>query len=138
MANTVLVVEDDNAIRSLVTTILKREGFKVDVASDGRQALQLIDANTYEAVILDLMMPNVSGFDVLARLAEVQPTTNCVVLISAGSEAMLDGVNVPIVRAKLRKPFEIEDLLAAVQSCQEKGGATQTKNYPERHRPAEK
>lgn len=67
--STLLVVDDDAAIRTMYTRSLASLG-KVDQAEGGRQALQLLGATRYEAVVLDLHMPGVDGFTVLEALAK--------------------------------------------------------------------
>ena len=60
-----LVCEDDAAIRSLVKTVVGREGFSVDLAVDGREGIEKMSTGCYDLVVLDLMMPEVDGFAVV-------------------------------------------------------------------------
>jgi two-component system nitrogen regulation response regulator NtrX len=127
----VLIVDDDRSIRTLIRTLLVREEFVVDEAAGGIEALQLIARKQYDAVVLDLMMHDVSGAEVIARMMQSEPRSTPVVIISAGSETMLDAVNAPVIRAKLRKPFDISDLIAAVHDALGNASAPATmKNYP--------
>ena len=113
----VLIVDDDQAIRHLVKVVLRRAGYDVDDASGGELALKKIAWDGYAANVLDLMMPSVSGYDVLRAISRARPNSRCVVLMSAASQGALDGVDATIVRATLRKPFHISELVAAVRSC---------------------
>jgi DNA-binding NtrC family response regulator len=113
----VLVVDDDTAVRRLVQTVLTREGYEVDEAYGGRDALEKIAWDGYDAIVLDLMMPEISGFDILSAISQVRPNSKCVVVISAAAPQAISEADSPIVRARLRKPFEISDLIAAVRSC---------------------
>ena len=127
----ILIVDDDRSIRTLIRTLLLREEFVVDEAAGGIEALQLIAGNQYDAVVLDLMMHDVSGAEVIARMMDSAPRLSPMVIISAGSEAMLDAVNAPVIRAKLRKPFDISDLVDAVHEALGNGsGSGARKNYP--------
>lgn len=63
-----LVVEDDLAIRSLVSAVLRREGFVVDPAVNGREALALLGDRTYAVIVLDLTMPDINGVELLESL----------------------------------------------------------------------
>src|SRR5438445_438176 len=64
----VLVVDDDATIRELLGSVLKNRDLVIDLAADGREALDLLKQHSYSVVLLDLLMPNVDGFGVLAGL----------------------------------------------------------------------
>jgi len=113
----VLVVDDDTAVRRLVRTVLAREGYQVDEAYGGREALEKIAWDGYDAIVLDLMMPEISGFDVLSAISQVRPYSECGVVISAAASQRIGESESPLIRARLRKPFEISDLVAAVRGC---------------------
>jgi DNA-binding NtrC family response regulator len=113
----ILVVDDDPSILRLVTTILRRANYDVDTAVNGRVALEKISATEYAAVVLDLMMPEVSGLDVLAGLQSRDRQPGFVVIMSAASPDLIaDAVNRNVFAA-LRKPFEIEELVETVRAC---------------------
>lgn len=113
----VLVVDDDGSIRELVGTLLRGEGFEVDDAPSGKAAIASLIEKEYDAVVLDLMMCNGSGYDVLTTVAAQRPHAKCVVVISATSAANIEAVALDNVVATLRKPFDIHALLAAVHQC---------------------
>ena len=71
--STVLVVDDDSAITRLCKLVLERAGFRVETASDGRDALDRIDANRYAAILLDLQMPFMHGATLLSLLGRTRP-----------------------------------------------------------------
>ncbi len=112
MAHAVLVVDDDEAIRILIRTVLTRASFTVDLAEDGRTAIELLAAKHYDAIVVDLMMSPLSGLEVLSQIEERR--TKCVVLISAGSERALTSAPPEMIVARLRKPFDIVDQVDAV------------------------
>jgi len=101
----------------MIVAVLTREGYEVDEAFSGQQALEEIAWDGYQAIVLDLMMPFISGFDVLRAISNARPDSRCVVVMSAASQTNLDEVNSPLVRAKLRKPFDVAELIEAVRSC---------------------
>lgn len=68
MSKNILVVDDDKDIRELVEAYLKAEGYIVDKASDGEEALSLIEEKAYDLVILDIMMPKIDGIETLIRI----------------------------------------------------------------------
>ena len=117
MPKSVLVVDDDRAIRSLVRVVLEREKYQVAEAATGNEAIALLRRKSYKAIVLDLMMGEGTGEDVLTMLAEERPNAKCVVVISAMSAAMLEKTKSMNIVAKLRKPFDINDLANAVRRC---------------------
>jgi CheY-like chemotaxis protein len=113
----VLVVDDDDSIRYMLLAVLRHEGFAVDAAASGDEALWRLDTTNYSAVVLDVMMPGVGGIEVMRRLASTGRHTKCVVLMSAGAESVLDDAPAALVHTKLRKPFNINDVVEAVRGC---------------------
>jgi DNA-binding response OmpR family regulator len=106
------VVDDDASIRILVARVLTREGFEVDSARDGGEAIEQMMQHDYDIITLDLMMPRVDGFAVVRYLTKYWPEklANVVVMTAYGTSA-LEKVCPPVVRA-IEKPFDIERLLA--------------------------
>lgn len=114
----VLVADDDSSIRQLLSTIVRREGMDVDSVSDGSDAIEKLKENSYSVILLDLMMPRVSGFEVIEYLKKNPPEMKPVVLvISAYADQRVRGVDASIVAGVLRKPFEVGDLGAIVSLC---------------------
>lgn len=114
----VLVADDDQAIRQLVCTILQREGLEVDCVADGHEAVEKLEEHEYSVILLDLMMPRVDGFGVVAHLKENPPTNKPVVLvISAYADQKFKDVDPNVVAGVLRKPFEVADLGSLVRLC---------------------
>jgi DNA-binding response OmpR family regulator len=114
----VLVVEDDPAIRRLVKMVLERHGFAVEVASDGLEAVLKLGLADYEAIILDLMMPNLDGFTFLQTLAENDPERlRRVIVTSAASPAVIRERMTGAPYHVLPKPFDIGELVERVRSC---------------------
>ena len=120
-----LVVEDDAGLQTLFTTLLTRDGFRVECVSDGAQALERISRCGYSVVLLDLMMRGTNGFDVLRRFAESRPAMLRKTIVTTGvSERELEKVDRKTVFAVLRKPFDIDCLISTVEECarQARGG----------------
>ena len=103
----------------MIAAVLVREGYEVDEALGGGKALENIAWDGYVAIVLDLMMPVVSGFDVLRAISQVRPNSHCVIVMSAASQMKLDQVDSSLIRARLRKPFDLPDLVKAVRDCAE-------------------
>jgi DNA-binding response OmpR family regulator len=81
---TILVVDDEEDIVTLMRDFLEADGFRVLTASDGNAALTTLDANTVDCVLLDIMMPGISGFDVLRHIRETSQVP--VLFLSAREE----------------------------------------------------
>lgn len=117
MARSVLVVDDDPAIRKVLTTTLELEGYEIDVAVDGEEALARVDEKVPDLMILDIMMPKLNGLDVLERLRGQEETSSLpVILLTAKSsqedqwEGWRRGVDY-----YMTKPFDVEDLLRFIE-----------------------
>jgi DNA-binding response OmpR family regulator len=112
----VLVVEDDDAIRALLTAALRREPFEVDAASDGAAALLLTAQHEYAVIVLDLMMPRVNGFQFLSAFHEARPAPRSViVVVSAFDDAMVGRLSSQHVHAIIRKPFDVPQLVSMIR-----------------------
>jgi two-component system, OmpR family, response regulator VanR len=112
-----LICEDDAAIRSLVKTVVSREGFDVDLAVDGREGMKKIESGCYSVVIVDLMMPEVDGYAVIDFLKNRRPANlKRVIVMTAVSGALRTQFPEPVCTV-LSKPFDVEQLATAVRNC---------------------
>src|ERR1700737_4520363 len=104
----VLIGEDKEPIRQMVRAILTRNGYDVMLANGGVAAIDAMNRKDYDAVVLDISMPDVSGIDVIGYLNAQRPDVKCILLMSAGKPADIAiAADNPSVRATLRKPFDI-------------------------------
>lgn len=112
----ILVTDDDDAIRTLLFTVLRRRGFKVDTARNGKEALERLARCVYSVILLDLMMPVVSGYEVLDHLmAQPQQQRPFVIVLTAGTEP--HGLDPSLVAGTIRKPFDVELLVDTISAC---------------------
>ena len=112
-----LVVDDDVAIRLLLTRVLERRQFLVETASDGADAIEKIASVSYNVILLDLMMPRLDGAGVMKFLAEYHPDQlPAVIVMSAFGPGASERLSPPPARF-LAKPFDIETLEAAIHGC---------------------
>jgi two-component system, OmpR family, response regulator len=110
----VLVVDDDPAIRGLVGDALREEGYSVDLAAHGREALEAMRARRPATVVLDLMMPIMDGFMFMEACHTEQLCDNVpIVVISAVHDALQRMHEIP-VHACIAKPFDLADLVRTV------------------------
>jgi len=110
-----LIVEDDEPIRSMLALIIRHHGFDVDTASDGDQAIESIDADGFDVVVLDLMMPKVDGYAVLEHMNRHDPDMlRHTIIATAVPERELRTVSAPVF-AVHTKPFELDRLISDVK-----------------------
>lgn len=105
--STVLIVEDDPGILALLRVLLADEGYDIEEATDGLQGLLKLGTVTVDAVVLDVMMPDVDGIRVLDQLAEEHGTTPLPVLVITGSPQAARACAARLTPADVfLKPFE--------------------------------
>ena len=111
----ILIVEDDSGISDFVKAELDHEGFETTVAADGRVALEVFESFNPDMILLDLMLPGLSGLEVLRRIRKTSAVP--VIMVTARGETY-DRVNGLDAGADdyLPKPFEIEELLARMRA----------------------
>ena len=114
-ARTVLIVEDDPSIRSLVADLLADEGYAVLQAENGRQGLRLARELTPSVIMVDQVLPEMTGLEVLERLHAQLATRHIpVILVSGLAQTLRDGDHE--ADRVLSKPFDIDALLAHVDT----------------------
>jgi DNA-binding response OmpR family regulator len=111
----ILIVEDDDAIRTMVERVLRYERFEVDSARDGFEAIEKLSNNDYATVVLDLAMPRVDGIDVLRFLERENPNLERKVIVMTANRAGLEVVRAKRVAAVLTKPFDIRSLIDQIR-----------------------
>ncbi len=109
-----LVVDDDELVLELAAEFLTRAGFEVERAQGGQEALERASEHRFDAVVLDAVMPDVQGEDVLRKLRDTQPELPVVLVTGFGDEATLRRFERLGVKALLRKPYESEALVERV------------------------
>src|SRR3954469_25690893 len=112
----ILVVDDDDAIRALLFTILRRRRFAVDGARNGVEALTRLRKCAYSVMLLDLMMPIRNGWEVLDELKKLPLNDRpMVIVLTAGNEPR--DLDPSLVAGSIRKPFDVEMLMETVMAC---------------------
>src|SRR5947209_5015126 len=115
-----LVIDDDRALRGLFTTLLGRNGFTVDVAGDGRIAFDQLNRHNYSVILLDLMMPDVNGFELLDRMERDSPSLlDRVIVMTGASQRTLEPLKSKRIWGMIRKPFDIDNLVSSAVACSE-------------------
>lgn len=114
----ILVVDDDEDTRAMVRSVLRGHGFETLEAEDGHEALELLNSHTPALVLLDIMMPGLSGYDVVSQMKQDEETTKIpIVMLSAKGdpEDLLTGYKDYGVEYYITKPFTTRQLLAGIK-----------------------
>ena len=126
---TVLLIDDDESLRRVVEYNLQEEGYRVLMAPDGTSGLQTFQANPVDLVLTDVRMPEMNGLDLLARVKAIQPDLPVIMLTAHGT------INSAVEAMKLgafdylTKPFNREQLKAAVRQALEVAALTTENRY---------
>jgi DNA-binding response OmpR family regulator len=129
MARTILVVEDKPTLRETLVEALEADGFRVTAAGDGRAALERFRVDRPDLVLLDLMLPEISGIDV-CRIIRAESTVPIIMLTARGSE--VDKVVGLELGADdyVTKPFSLRELSARIRAVFRRGEQTATAGVP--------
>jgi len=112
----ILVVDDDSALRFLYQVLLKSYGYSSDTAENGRLALAKLTQTSYDAVLLDYMMPGISGLTVLQHLRQHHPAIPVVMITGHTDTQMAAQALAAGARACLYKPFDCRQLQEVVKA----------------------
>ncbi|HVR44539.1 MAG TPA: response regulator [Thermoanaerobaculia bacterium] len=115
----ILVVDDDLAIRILLQAVLRRLDFDVTLAEDGEVGLQLLREETFDLVLLDLMMPKVSGYEFIERASELDGRTPHMIVFTAAGQRGIARIPADSVCDAILKPFDLEKFLELIERCLE-------------------
>ena len=133
-----LVVEDDNSVRTTITTFLELEGYNVEAVGSTREAIDRLNHDTYPIVLSDIYLDERTGLDVLRTAREQNP--NCAVILMTGRGSMETVMDATAHGAfdYIAKPFELDDMLATIKRAEaslspvaEEDGDTDIDDLPE-------
>ena len=120
MSARILIVDDEEIVIRSCLRILAGDEFQVEAVQDGREALRKIEENPYDVMILDIMMPNIDGLEVLRRVKETHPNVDVIMITG------LSQIDTAVQAMKLgafdyiSKPFEPDELKLVVQRALER------------------
>ena len=113
----ILIVEDDPATRLVLTRILEMEGCELDLVPDGEKAVGALERRRYDAIILDIALPKMSGTDLMEWIASTTPEALASIVVVTGLEASEIRKLFPEICDTLSKPVLPGKLVAAVRRC---------------------
>jgi DNA-binding response OmpR family regulator len=119
----ILLVEDDPFLSEIYLTSFKHKGFKINYAKDGKEALLMLEKENFDIVLLDLLLPEIDGFEILKRIKEKNIKTNIIVMSNLSGEEYLNkakslGVKGYILKSK----FEPKEIVEKVKNFWENKG----------------
>ncbi len=113
---TILVIDDEEDIRELIKALLEPEGFRIVMASNGQEGLDILKRMIPDLIVLDMNMPKMSGIDFYAKIADPKdghPTVPVLILTGRGNmKSMFEGLH---VNGFLQKPFHAIELIDTVK-----------------------
>jgi two-component system response regulator HydG len=112
---TILVVDDDKSILRTFTRILQKNGYKIDVAETGKEAIEKVDSRHYDLVLVDIRLPDMDGTDLLVKMKKPLQSTIKIMItgfpsLESGVKALDEGAD-----AYLVKPVKPEELLMLIE-----------------------
>ncbi|MBM7713507.1 response regulator transcription factor [Siminovitchia sp. FSL H7-0308] len=126
MQENILLIEDDESIREMVTTYLTKEGFRMLHASDGEEAMKLFYTHSFDLILLDLMLPKMNGMDCLKEIREQSLVP--VLILSAKDSDVDKALGLGFgADDYIAKPFSMIELLARVKAALRRAGYSSKK-----------
>jgi DNA-binding NtrC family response regulator len=111
----ILVVDDDKNIRESLKTILSDEGYTVDVAANGNEAIRKAESTAYNVALIDIRLPDIDGIELLTRMKDPVPKTRKVIVTGYPSlQNAIEAVNKQ-ADAYIVKPIDVEKLLCTIR-----------------------
>lgn len=117
MKNRVLIIEDEELMQRFLAQRLRNENFEVDVAKDGQEALQQLNKHKYATIVTDLMLPFVSGFELIGKIRNGKLNADTPVLVLSALSTANTIVDALKIGANdfIKKPFAVDVLLTKIK-----------------------
>lgn len=122
---TIVIVDDDKDIVQAIETILTMEGFDVHHAYNGQDSFQLVQETNPELILLDYMLPDMTGKEIVAKVREFPSLQNTPIVIISAAHGLREITRDMAIQGLIEKPFELDELLGEVKRITKK-----TKNTP--------
>ena len=119
----ILLAEDDDVMRQYLARALERSGYAVTAVDRGTAALPLLEADTFDLLLTDIVMPEMDGIELAQRCADIAPDTRVMFITGFAAVTLKAGKAMPQARV-LSKPFHLRDLVLEVDRMFEVGSAS--------------
>jgi len=110
----ILLIEDDEKIAKLIKNGFRKIGYRIDIAKDGEEGLYMAQNNNYDVLIIDWMLPKMSGIEMLKELKKTKNTPALILTAKSDIEDKIEGLEV--ADDYLTKPFEFDELIARIKA----------------------
>jgi two-component system copper resistance phosphate regulon response regulator CusR len=125
----ILLVEDEPKLNEFIRKGLEQQGYRVDAVSNGSEALDLAATEKYDLIILDIMLPGISGFEVLENLNRFGIQVPVIITSAlSSSERVVEGLDKGAIDY-IKKPFEFNEFLARIRAVTRKGHGKNISRY---------
>jgi CheY-like chemotaxis protein len=114
----ILIIDDDDSLRASLCRTLRKEGYTIFEASDGRQGMKQLEHSPVDVILLDMFMPDKDGLETIMELRRTHPGSRIIAMSGGGFKGKVDVLHVAKklgVRRTLAKPFTREQLLDALR-----------------------
>jgi two-component system cell cycle response regulator CpdR len=119
----ILLAEDDTSMREYLKRALERTGYDVDAAESGVSAVPLLETNTYDLLLTDIVMPGMDGIELAQEAAKIAPNMRVMFITGFAAVALKNNKTPPNAKV-LSKPFHLRDLVLEVDRMFEVGDAS--------------
>lgn len=116
MSKKLLIVDDQYGIRILLNEVFQKEGYQTFQASNGMQALTIVEEERPDLVLLDMKIPGMDGIEILRRLKEIDQTIEVFIMTAYGELDMIQLAKDLGARTHFAKPFDIDEIREAVKN----------------------
>lgn len=116
MSKKLLIVDDQYGIRILLNEVFQKEGYQTFQASNGMQALTIVEEERPDLVLLDMKIPGMDGIEILRRLKEIDQTIEVFIMTAYGELDMIQQAKDLGARTHFAKPFDIDEIREAVKN----------------------
>lgn len=124
MTNSLLIIDDDSKLRKMLSEVLSEEGYSVEVAEKGKDAIKICEKVSFDAALVDVELPDIKGTELLTQLRSLQPKMSNIIITGHPSvENAMKAVNLK-ADGYIQKPFEIPAMIQIVKKIiEEKANA---------------
>lgn len=120
----ILIVDDDPTIRSVLEALLDDEGYQPITAANGREAVDLVNAQQPSLVLMDLMMPVMSGVDAIRHLKTDPATAHVPIIAMSAGFVLRESIGDLLADSIISKPFDLDALVATINTTIRRTGRT--------------